>query len=417
MRILFIGPRYAPAKGGAEKVTITMASWAAKNPNNIVDVWTTDAFEVDALWYPGKQKVEKEEEIIDGVNVKRFKTTPFLMNNIFVNKSIRYLLVHNPIPLLRILGTPPTCFGMWMQIFNKNLPKYDVVHVDCMPYYSLIYIARAIAQKTGAKLYLSPRTHLGTDRKDPLYKKYFDPVGVSMYCDCDKLFTQTDVEKKAIQNFVKENGREIEDERFEKVAMGIWPEEVGIGKAENFIKKYKIKEPVVCSIGAKNFVKGHFTLVKAMEILWKQGIKVKLAMGGNHSIEFDNFWKKQSKLVKENTINLNMPNDQEKFDMLAACDVFSLTSKSESFGIVYLEAWYYKKPVIAANIDIIKEVVQEGVDGYSVDFNNAKALAEKIKVLLKDKKHREELGNNGYNKVVKEYTWDKRLKILEKYFY
>lgn len=417
MKILHICPRFEPANGGAEDYIATISKWMAKNPKNEVELWTTDALEVDALWYPGKMKIDVLEEVIDGVKVKRFKTTPFFMNNLFINKAIRYILEHSPFTLTKIIGTPPTCFEMWAQIFRKDLPKYDIVHVQSFPYFSLLYIARAIAKKVGAKLYLTSLTHLGTDKKDKLRKRYFNPIGVQFYVSADKIFTLTNVERDEIISFVKERGFEIDKDKFETIGVGIFPKNVLIGNSSAFRDKYRLGNiPIVCSIGAKNYVKGTHTLIEAMQILWKRGVEVKLAIGGNNSIEFNEFWQKQSDLVKANTINLDMPSTQEKFDMLSASQIFCMISKSDSFGIVYLEAWINKIPVIGADIDIIHEIFEIGVDGEVTPFGDAMLLAQKIKYLLDNEELRKSMGEKGYNKVINNYTWDKIFNKLEKYF-
>ncbi|MCC7289865.1 glycosyltransferase family 4 protein [bacterium] len=416
MRILHITPRYWPAYGGAEAMMHTIAEWTASNSDNQVDLWTTDADEIDAIWFPGLRKFDLLEEIHNNVHIRRFKTTPFLMNNLFINKAVRYLLVHNPIPFLRILGTPPTCFEMWMQIFNPNLPKYDVVRVQTMPYFSLMYIARAIARKTGAKFYIHSSTHLGTDKSDPLYKKYFDPVGRQFYRDADKIFVHTDAERRAIQRFMKEGGMEISDEKFEKVGVGIDVGKVISGNGEEFRKKYSVTEPIVFTIAAKVQEKGVLTLVKAMEKLWKKGVKAKLVLVGSSTLKFEEFWKKQSEMVKANTINLDSPSDQEKFNVLSAGDVFSMVSKSDALGIVYLEAWANKKPVIGGNIEAIGEVISDGKDGYLVNFDDVEGLANRIEELLNNQDLREQMGKAGYAKLIKEYTWERVFQILDKYF-
>ncbi len=51
----------------------------------------------------------------------------------------------------------------------------------------------------------------------------------------------------------------------------------------------------------------------------------------------------------------------------AACDVLALPSVGEAFGIVYLEAWAYRKPVIAAAIESAASLIDDGVDGFLVD--------------------------------------------------
>lgn len=415
-RILHICPRYWPAYGGAEIFATTVAQWTSAGGKNEIDVWTTDADEVDALWFPGRKKFTKLSEKKNGVNITRFKTTPFLMNNIFVNKAIRYILTHAPVKMLRILGTPPTCFGMWMQIFRKDLPKYDIVHVMAMPYHSLIYIARKIAKKTGAKLYLTPFTHLGVDKKDKFRRVYFDRAGLDGYQKADIIFYQTNPEKDAIIDFVKEHGKEIDTEKFVKVGLGVFPDKILGGNGNGFKRKFKIKDPIIFYVGAKVYVKGTFTLIKAMELLWKKEVNAKLVIAGNTSMEFEDFWKSRSALVKKNTINLDFVTDEQKIDIFDAGDIFCMVSKSESFGIVYLESWLYKKPVIGCNIEAVKEVITEGEDGFLIEFDDERKLAYKIEMLLGDEKTRKKLGESGYNKVMNNYTWEKKFKILEKYF-
>ena len=75
MKILHICPRYWPAYGGAEIYITTIAKWTAENPENEVEVWTTDADEVDALWFPKRKKFPTLEEVSERVKIRRFKTT------------------------------------------------------------------------------------------------------------------------------------------------------------------------------------------------------------------------------------------------------------------------------------------------------------------------------------------------------
>ena len=57
-KILHISQRYAPAYGGAESYVKTVAEWNVKEGHE-VDVWTTDALEADALWYPKRMAFAK----------------------------------------------------------------------------------------------------------------------------------------------------------------------------------------------------------------------------------------------------------------------------------------------------------------------------------------------------------------------
>ncbi|KKR06485.1 MAG: Glycosyl transferase group 1 [candidate division WS6 bacterium GW2011_GWF2_39_15] len=416
-KILYITQRYAPAAGGAEIYVNALAQWNVKNGHE-VDVWTSDALEADALWYPRRKKIDVMEEKIEGVHVRRFKTSPFFLNNIFINKAIRFILVRMPFRILRIIGSPPLCWEMLREVRKNDSFPYDIIHVSAMPYHILFYVGLLLAKKTGAKLYLTPFAHTGISQKDPLYKKYFDPLIKDFFKKADKVFVQTDVEQRTLSNFLEQKGVSLSLDVFQKVGLGVVPGEVLVGDRTRFRAKYGIDPdiPIVFYVGAREGVKGVYNLVNTCEILWKKGIVFKLVMGGNSSIAFEKFWDRRSEEVKSNSLVLERPSDEDKWDMFDAGDIFVMTSKSESFGIVYLEAWLYKKPVIGCNIEAVSEIIEEGEDGYLLPFDDSQALVEKIEFLLSNKEEAKRLGQNGYNKVMREYTWENKFKILAPFF-
>jgi glycosyltransferase involved in cell wall biosynthesis len=110
---------------------------------------------------------------------------------------------------------------------------------------------------------------------------------------------------------------------------------------------------------------------------------------------------------------LGFISEGDKRDLLAAGDVFAMPSRTESFGIVYLEAWLYKKPVVGAHAGAVPEVIRDGQDGLVVPFGDVPRLAEAIRSLLKDREQACRLGEAGYQKTIAEYTWDKKYAVLE----
>lgn len=57
------------------------------------------------------------------------------------------------------------------------------------------------------------------------------------------------------------------------------------------------------------------------------------------------------------------------------CDVFVMPSKSEGFGIVFLEAMQRGKPCIGGNHGGTPEVIEHGKGGYLVEYDDANTLA------------------------------------------
>lgn len=103
-------------------------------------------------------------------------------------------------------------------------------------------------------------------------------------------------------------------------------------------------------------------------------------------------------------------------DILAATDVFVLPSLEEPFGRVLIEAMAMKVPVVATNVGGIPEIVEDGKSGFLVPPKDPKALAEKLLVLLKDDKMREEFGIQGRKIVEEKFTLEKHIKEIEKIY-
>ena len=83
-----------------------------------------------------------------------------------------------------------------------------------------------------------------------------------------------------------------------------------------------------------------------------------------------------------------------------------MPSRSDAFGISFLEAWAAGKPVIGARIGATPEVIRENIDGLLVEFDNPEDIAEKVIYLLKNKRLRKRYGTAGQIRVSQKHTWD-----------
>ena len=92
-------------------------------------------------------------------------------------------------------------------------------------------------------------------------------------------------------------------------------------------------------------------------------------------------------------------------DLLDAIAILALPSRTESFGIVYLEAWAYGKPVIGAQAWGVKTVIDNGQDGLLVPFGDVSALADAIHTLAENPELRRSMGERGRHKVIAQHTW------------
>jgi glycogen synthase len=74
------------------------------------------------------------------------------------------------------------------------------------------------------------------------------------------------------------------------------------------------------------------------------------------------------------------------------CDIFVAPSRYESFGLVFIEAMMFGKPVITCNSGGAPEVVTDGVTGLLVKPGDAKSLAQALQTLINDGDRRTAMG-------------------------
>jgi glycosyltransferase involved in cell wall biosynthesis len=88
-----------------------------------------------------------------------------------------------------------------------------------------------------------------------------------------------------------------------------------------------------------------------------------------------------------------------------ACEVFAMPSRTEGFGIVFLEAMALGKPVVGGNHGGTPEVWAEGTAGFLVDHGDIRALAGRLKLLMSDSDLRARMGAAGRAIVAREFSF------------
>ena len=86
-------------------------------------------------------------------------------------------------------------------------------------------------------------------------------------------------------------------------------------------------------------------------------------------------------------------------------DIFILPSiQPEPFGLVVIEAMNNKLPVVATNHGGPVEIIENNIDGFLVDYKNAKEMAQVVNKLIKDKELRSYITTNAEKKVKEQFN-------------
>lgn len=91
-------------------------------------------------------------------------------------------------------------------------------------------------------------------------------------------------------------------------------------------------------------------------------------------------------------------------DFLACCDVFSLPSQLEGFGLVYVEAAFHGLPSVAARVGGVPDAITDGVTGLLVPVGDVSAIADALQRLRSDGALRVKLGEAARARANDELT-------------
>jgi len=101
----------------------------------------------------------------------------------------------------------------------------------------------------------------------------------------------------------------------------------------------------------------------------------------------------------------------QKYAYFALCDALILPSTTDNFPLVFLEAWQFKKPVIAYDYYSMRELVGDG-SGLLAKPRDIADLTRVLRTVLDDHGLAQRIGTIGYNKVSR-FTIDR---VVRQYF-
>ncbi|MEJ2249426.1 MAG: glycosyltransferase family 4 protein [Candidatus Lokiarchaeota archaeon] len=218
-----------------------------------------------------------------------------------------------------------------------------------------------------------------------------------------------------MKNLFKKIHRNISDRKLKIINRGIFPQEYHISEGKfDLRKKFNLPQDsfILLSVGNHVKRKGFDLVIKAVKnLVSKISKNVYYILIGEGE-----FTEKLVRLSKELEIEENIKflgevNNNLRNKYYKASDVFLMPSRVvsnslEGFGIVFLEANYYKLPVIGTKTGGINRAIINEKTGFLIKPNNLDELTKYILFLYNNKEICEDMGEFGNKRVLKEYNWN-----------
>jgi len=412
--ILYLPTRYFPSISGAEFYFQRMAEILTTKYKYNIDIYTSNAIDFKALRDSNGKRLFKDNKYYDKVNnlkINRFQVNYNFSQNEILNKlktipALNTLILKDEV-LKAFIANGPYLGDLLENLLKKPDLNYDLIHTTFFPYFNCI-ISLIIGITINKPVICTPFFHFSNPR-------YMDLRLIEVLKKFDLLIACTNLEKKFFIEKCK-----IQPEKIRVIPMGVdfekfkrvnkSPLECNYFKHKFFIKREQ-KYKLILFCGYKNYEKGALSILKSIPYIINKTKKVYFVFIGPSTFAFNQELSKIHKLENARILNFTPDNltgyfDKKKMAAFKEADIYLMPSRSDAFGISFLEAWSAGKPVIGARIGATPEVIRENVDGLLVEFDNPEDIAQKVVTLLKNKRLRKKFGLAGQLKVSQKYTWD-----------
>ena len=413
MKVLHVIQRYYPYIGGAEQVFFEIGARLARDGESVT-VYTTNAWDLERFWRADKRAIQLENETLDRVYIQRFpiEYLPFsalAFPAIKRGMALVAALSDNSLPLLFRMARYVPYVPALNDALATTAERFDLAHTANISLDSSVVATYQFARRTKIPFVITPFLHLGESDDATVVRFYTLPHQIEMLRRADAVIVMTEREGNALRE------RGVAPEKIHRIGAGVEPAELLGGDGARFRQAHNLSAPIVTFIGTAAYDKGTTHLTQAMRRVWETR-DATLILAGAQLSDFDKFFAAQPPEVQKRVRRLGFISAQEKRDLLAATDIFAMPSRTDSFGIVYLEAWLYDKPVIGARAGGVPDVIDDGQNGFLVKFGDTEAIAARILELLEHRALAERLGRHGHQKVLREMTWARQYaKVKELY--
>lgn len=289
---------------------------------------------------------------------------------------------------------------------QKNRSKIVVTHLN--PNILATVLAKKLSQNYFTLIY-EQHMHIGVDKKDFLHNW--------LYSNLDLWLTTTPFLKKKVLERTN-----IFEDKIKLIVRGFEIDRFITNQPDKNKARQKMELPldatIIGVIGRFDPQKGQHLLLQAAAEIHKKGFPIHiLLVGAKTANEETGYYEK----LKQMVVDLNLSGfvhfrdfmKQQEYAM-AALDIFTMTTNSETYGMVTIESMASERMVIGSNAGGTLDLIQNNVTGLHFETGNAKSLEEKILYCLNNPDKADEMAKkarihmrDNYSTICQLDAWEK----------
>lgn len=397
MKVTFVALNYAPSRGGAQEHVRRVAEGLVARGHDVT-VLTTDALRSPASREPGR--IRDRRARIGGVEVRRYPTPLLLQWAMAVLRRLVWRQrqrAGEPGAVPEAVPLGPWLLGPWspsLALAVRRAMRSDDVVIGCSAPFTTAVLPNWLRVRGGARVASMPLLHASTTGPHPA-------LGRALRTS-DLVFASTDFEARIDRSVG------ISSLRVGVVPPGVAPLDYPVLDPQDARARCALPErPTVGFIGRLAAYKGVDTLLDAAPAIWEAAPDTTVLIAGS-ATGWDGFRSPAVANVGGDRLVIREGfRDEERAWLYAACDVVVHPSRDESFGLVALESWAARRPVVLADIPCVRSFAEEGRTAEIVPPGDPASLAQKVVDLLGDPARRERLAAAGNAEIAGQFDWDR----------
>ena len=365
MKIAHVSMFYLPTFGGVEQVIYELAKRQVAQGHE-VHVFCCDSDK--------NQRIERKEEIIDGVHVHRLPYWVRLSLNTFI----------------------------WPSLLWRFKGKFDIVHSHVSGHDYVLFAGLLSKIKGFKHIHTTHCPWTDASFRPKIIRPFLFLNDLIMnkisFSFIDRVIPITPWELDILKKFTDENKIRVipngmDNILFKKI------------KNNNFRKKYKITEKnLVLFFGRLNPTKGPEKLAQTAINITKKRKDIAFVWVGPDEGKAEEV----KKLIKsyKNMFYLGAIRGKDKIaEMYQSADIYVMPSYREGLPLTLFEAMASSLPIVASPVNGIPYEMKEPENGFFVNYGDIEEMETKIIKLIDDKKLAKKIAQNNFKKA-KQYDWD-----------